>query len=278
MKNQIAATLLLLSSTYALAQVDPARADSLYILEVEDGQSPDKVLHAEPLYIDLIRDLGARKGEREWNLGFGLADNTSHDKYEALVEYEWAPIDRLGLEVEIPFSFHSPLSESSIDSIPGNKMESLKVATQWSFYVNERISTSMALGYIHEFELSDFRSYSEQFYTGNLYNPFLVIAKRWGTSFHTMIYTGPRFSQHFGQSDLHFSYEFHPSFHYMIPGTSNFLGLESNMYFADENHITLRPQMRLEIAHGFKVGIIAGIPVNRKEERFSTFLRLIWEP
>ncbi|GCC52860.1 hypothetical protein SanaruYs_30990 [Chryseotalea sanaruensis] len=42
-----------------------------------------KIDHAEPLYIDLIRDLGARKGEREWNVGLGMTDkfvtiNTSH--------------------------------------------------------------------------------------------------------------------------------------------------------------------------------------------------------
>lgn len=41
------------------------RLDSLYIDEVQDQRVPDKVLHAEPMYIDLIRDLGARKGERE---------------------------------------------------------------------------------------------------------------------------------------------------------------------------------------------------------------------
>ncbi len=39
--------------------------DSLYFYEVESKFHPKKVLHAEPLYIDLIRDLGARKGEKE---------------------------------------------------------------------------------------------------------------------------------------------------------------------------------------------------------------------
>ena len=43
---------------------------------------PDKVLHAEPLYIDLIRDLGARKGEKEWNFGYGLTDFNDFDEYE----------------------------------------------------------------------------------------------------------------------------------------------------------------------------------------------------
>ena len=61
-----------------------------------------KVLHAEPLYIDLIRDLGARKGEKEWNVGMGMTDRLSYDSYEFLVEYEWAPINRLGLEIEVP--------------------------------------------------------------------------------------------------------------------------------------------------------------------------------
>ena len=54
---------------------------------------PNKVTHAEPLYIDLIRDLGARKGEREWNVGLGLTDRSDYDEYITLVEYEWAPIE-----------------------------------------------------------------------------------------------------------------------------------------------------------------------------------------
>lgn len=36
--------------------------DSIYIAETESVKGKDKVLHAEPLFIDLIRDLGARKG------------------------------------------------------------------------------------------------------------------------------------------------------------------------------------------------------------------------
>ena len=50
----------------SLAQkVSDHEADSILIWKIEDSIEPDKVLHAEPLYIDLIRDLGARKGEKE---------------------------------------------------------------------------------------------------------------------------------------------------------------------------------------------------------------------
>lgn len=35
--------------------------------QAQQGRSiPDKVHHAEPLYNDLVRDLGARKGEKEF--------------------------------------------------------------------------------------------------------------------------------------------------------------------------------------------------------------------
>lgn len=91
------AVAIMLPAHFLLAQNNNQLQDSLYIQEVKESQAPAKVLHAEPLYIDLIRDLGARKGEKEWNLGFGLTDNLSFDSYEALVEYEWAPIDRLGM-------------------------------------------------------------------------------------------------------------------------------------------------------------------------------------
>ena len=61
-----------------------------------------------------------------------------------------------------------------------------------------------------------------------MYNPFLVIAKRWGTNFHTLIYTGPRIEQNFSTNKLHTLYDINTSFHYMIPGTRNFIGIEVN--------------------------------------------------
>jgi hypothetical protein len=53
--------------------------------EVEQARELAKALHAEPLYIDLIRGLGARKGEREWNVGL------TYDSYELLAEYKCPP-------------------------------------------------------------------------------------------------------------------------------------------------------------------------------------------
>jgi hypothetical protein len=278
-RKTLVSIMVLAYSIHSIAQITGLEKDSLYIQQVEDDREPYKVLHAEPLYIDLIRDLGARKGEKEWNLGLGLTDNLKFDSYEALIEYEWAPMDRLGLEVELPFTFYSPMNGSVRDSIPSNQLNSLKIAAQWSFFVSEPLALSMAVGYINEFELSDFNNFGQPVIRGNVYNPFLVVAKRWGNNFHSLIYTGPMMEQNFITHEFHTRYDINTSFHYMISGTRNFMGVEFNKTFGQGDFdMTIRPQMRLGIADNLLIGIVAGIPVSRENQRLSSFVRLIWEP
>ncbi|MFD2202973.1 HAEPLYID family protein [Shivajiella indica] len=256
--------------------------DSLFLLEFEesDTNQKPKVLHAEPLYIDLIRDLGARKGEKEWNLGMGMTDKRDYDEYEALLEYEWAPIDRLGFEIEVPVTLYTVRSNSSNNQErPSNRVESLKLATQWSFLVSEKAKTSLALGYIHEFEFVDINKIGQGSpFKGNIFNPFFVAAKRWGTNYHTLIYTGPRIEKEFSMNPK-FTYEIHTNFHYMITGTRNFIGLEINKeIYKGKLEAVLRPQMRVGLAENLMVGIVTGIPINRESESLSSFIRIIYEP
>lgn len=261
---------------------DKIQLDSTFLAEFEEikpKQKP-KVLHAEPLYIDLIRDLGARKGEKEWNLGAGMTDKRGFDEYEILVEYEWAPIDRLGFEVEVPVTLFSTRGELSPNlERPSNRVESLKLATQWSFLVSEKAKTSLALGYIHEFEFVDLNRLGRgDLFRGNVFNPFLIAAKRWGSNYHTLIYTGPRIVKEFNQKS-EFAYELHSNFHYMIPGTRNFIGLEFNKEFHQNEFIgVLRPQMRVGLAENLMVGIVTGIPVSGQDRSMSSFVRIIYEP
>jgi hypothetical protein len=255
-------------------------ADSVYIGEVETKSEPAKVLHAEPLYIDLIRDLGARKGEKEWNIGLGLTDNNDFDSYTALVEYEFAPVNRLGLELELPFTlYYRNNGKTPRDSIPENLLNSFKLAGQYTFLVSELHNTSLAIGYIHEFELTPFKSYKEKVWKGNAYNPFFVAAKRWGNNFHTLVYAGPYIIQHFKHGAYQTRWQINTNFHYMIPGTRNFIGMEYNKEVAGKNFdMTIRPQLRLSMADNLMIGIVAGVPIKRENERFSTFFRLIYEP
>lgn len=279
MKNRyFTAFMCLIFSINYSVQAQNDLKDSLYINEVENIKTPPKNLHAEPLFIDLIRDLGARKGEKEWNVGLGITDNKSYDSYTALVEYEFAPIDRLGLEVELPFSFYYPTEKES--KAPQSKLNSLKLAAQYTFLVSEKSKTSLAIGYIHEFEMNEFNNYAkESVFKGNIYNPFFVAAKRWGQNFHTLLYTGPMFEQHFHANSLATLWQINSNFHYMIDGTRNFIGIEFNKEVQSKDFdMTIRPQMRVGISENLLIGIVTGIPISRENERFSTFLRLIYEP
>lgn len=252
--------------------------DSLFILEFEERPGKPKLLHAEPLYIDLIRDLGARKGEDEWNIGFGMTDYSRYDLYTGLVEYEFAPIDRLGLEFELPFSFYYPINGYS-DSIPSSKLNSIKLAAQYTFLVHEPSKVSAALGYIHEFELNSFRYYKDQVFEGNLFNPFGIVAKRWGQNFHTLVYAGPMILRHRYSGHIDAYMNVNTNIHYMIPGTRNFIGVEFNKdFYQDDFDMIIRPQMRVGVSENLLIGIVTGIPIQRESERFSTFLRLIYEP
>lgn len=273
---------LVLCSISIFGQVTKQERDSIYISETEDqkGLSP-KVLHAEPLYIDLIRDLGARKGEREWNVGFGVNDNNDYEEYEALIEYEWAPVDRLGLEIELPFQFYyDRRGSSNANPLPQSRLEGLQFAAQYSFLVSPKYNLSMAGGYLHSFTMNAFNRYdSGSLFTGNKMSPFLVVAKRLGSNFHSLVYTGPVWERGFSGFENEFFYQIHTSFHYMITGTRNFIGLEINKIIVDGKlETTLRPQMRLGITDHLMIGIVTGIPIEANNDRFSTFFRLIYEP
>lgn len=288
LQKKLAFLLVLLFSLTIKAQEEPdstriinAQLDSIYIAEIEEVKGlKDKVLHAEPIFVDLIRDLGARKGEKEWNVGFGLTDKSRYDRYESLIEYEFAPIDRLGLEIEIPVTIIAANSKELKDSLPSNRIESLKLAAQWSFFVSDKLNTTLALGYINEFLFSDLNVIQQSpVFQGNLYNPFLIAAKRWGNNFHTLIYAGPHIEQSFRHNHVHINHHVNTNFHYMIPGTRNFIGIEINQVFEkNEVNTVLRPQMRVGLADNLLIGIVGGIPINKDYERLSSFIRIIYEP
>jgi hypothetical protein len=254
--------------------------DSIFIAEVEKAPGRPKVLHAEPLFTDLIRDLGARKGEKEWNVGLGMADRTYYNAYHGLVEYEFAPVNRLGVEFEIPFSVYLPSGVAQTDSIPENRIHSLKAALQYTFHVSERHSTSAAIGMIYERTLHSFTHLTRgQVFDGHLYQPFFVFAKRWGRNFHSLWYLGPHFFSS-PEKPIHVEkWQVHSNLHYMISGTRNFIGIEITKEYGPHPALVFRPQMRVGVTENLLVGIVSGIPVQvNGNERLSSFLRVIYEP
>jgi len=110
--------------------------------------------------------------------GYRTYGHTSFDEYEAFVEYEFAPINRLDFKIEVPFLIFSGQQGLSKDSVPANSIESLKLAAQWSFFLDKTSATSLAIGYLNELLVSDFDGFGDPLITGNAFNPFFVDAKR----------------------------------------------------------------------------------------------------
>lgn len=239
-----------------------------------------KVRHAEPLYIDLIRDLGARKGEKEWNAGWATENQEDYTGHTGFVEYEFSPVNRLGLEVEVPFEFYHLYAKTDEQSNKHrNRIEGIKTAAQYSFLVSEKHQLTLAAGYIHELRIHSFYTLerTHSLVKGHGFNPFFIAAKRLGRHYHTLLYTGPSWEVTRSEQTT-FSYQVNTSVHYMLASKS-FVGLELNEAFAHHQaEVIARPQVKLVMASNFAVGFATGIPLHAEEHGMSFLMRMIYEP
>lgn len=271
MKNTIVITLLIFVFFSANAQ---QAKDS-----VVPPAKPLKLSHAEPLYIDLICDLGARKGEKEVNVGFGVNDDKQYVSYTGFVEYEFAVANRLGLEVEVPFEIYQHNHQDV--ALPDNRIEGVKLAAQYTFMVSEKYQTSMAVGYIQEFEFSSFSGmeHNGRLFEGTLYNPIFIAAKRWTPNIHTLLYAGPVTEQFFETNTWETSLQVNANLHYVFHG-GYFVGVETNMEFSDEKpSFVFRPQFKASFSKKVSLGVLAGVPAsNHQHQGPSGMARLIWVP
>ncbi len=92
--------------------------------------------------------------------------------------------------IDLPKFHHQWLPDiiHTEENFPENSMEGLKLATQYTFLVSERFQTSLAIGYIQEFEMASFNSLRQkkEYLSGTLYNPIFVAARRWNNQLHTL--------------------------------------------------------------------------------------------
>lgn len=239
---------------------------------------PVKIVHAEPLYFDLARDLGARKGEKEVNIGVGFTGNKNYDQQFFLAEYEFAPVNRLGMEIELDFSCFRKTKEEGV--LPESGLECLKLSAQYSFWVSQEHNATLAVGYTQIVEVTGSRKNNRHSVVpGTIYSPFFVGAKRWGNQWHTLIYIYPQIEHHTDKTGYDITWNWNTSFLYTIPQTKNFVGVEWNKEMK-EGHLNmgLRPQMKMKLNDKMTLGIVTGFPCRKDDEKFSSFFRIIYEP
>jgi len=266
---------LLFTTLLAFTLATFANAQVIHLKPNDSLKRPVKVKHAEPLFIDLMRDLGARKGEAEFNIGYGIANYKNKKEQSAFVEYEWAVADRLGLEVEVPVSFTKTDLGQTI-----NKIDGIKLATQYTFLVNEKHQTSLAIGYMHEMEFVNQRQFIKEsaLFKGFLATPFFIAAKNFN-QISTLIYTGPEFEYNFKNRNTQTNWQLNASVHYMVPNSSHFIGIENNLRM-EKGYVeyVMRPQIKVGILHNLAIGIVSGIPIKSNEFQLDFLTRIIWEP
>lgn len=238
----------------------------------------DKVSHAEPLFFDLVRDLGARKGEKEINIGADFTKGARYNEQAYLIEYEFAPINRLGFEVEADVALFNKKGYYTSD-VPQNKWEGIRLSTQYSFFVSTKINTTLAVGYTQIMEFANFINYGKSdFLSGTTYNPYFIAAKRWGARFHTLIYISPLLQQDFESRSWSSKLQLNASVHYVFLRTNHFVGIEVNQEFSKgKMELMVRPQVKLKLTRKLAVGGVLGIPIHKTQAQFSTFLRVIYE-
>ncbi|MNT49976.1 hypothetical protein D3C72_1868650 [compost metagenome] len=182
------------------------------------------------------------------------------------MEYEFAPIDRLGLEAETDFAYSKSRMANGSSS---NQLERLRLSSQYSFYVSKKHATTLAIGYTQIFDFVD---------GGTGFNPFFIAAKNWHNNWHALIYTGPEFTYRYASSKMDLMWQVNTSFHYTIPQTDHFIGVEVNQEISSEGiQTTLHPQIKLGLNNKMAIGMAVGLPISGKEKVLSGFWRLIYQ-
>ncbi|MBX3102901.1 MAG: hypothetical protein KF690_10360 [Bacteroidetes bacterium] len=236
---------------------------ALWLPSAAIGQRTLKVKHAEPLYLDLVRDLGARRGEQEWNMGSTFRHAAAGLTLHPFLEYEWAPVNRLGAEIEVPLyaGVVNPQTEGT-----GLRLgvHSLKASLQWTVLVRQRGQLSAAMGYTQE-------NYGKQAIE---HRPCLVMAKRWGRRFHTLAYTAAITHT----LEPHWYGELNLAAYYTSPGRKLMWGTEFYRCFKGaESYTAIRPQVKMALGPRTALGVVYSICPQTAAQQ-SLFLRLIYEP
>jgi hypothetical protein len=187
----------------------------------ETKTEAEPLSHYMPMYLDMPAELNVHKGYKELNVGFGMANFRDFNGQRLMVEYDFAPINKLGFEIEVSFIFvqnKTPNTNTGVQDVvvpeEGGNVQSviaMRLGFNYTLQSFREIKTSISIGYFNEFESSPFVHFGKPLIEANIYNPFFSIAKVWGQRFHTLLYFGPAFRQSFTGEEAKTVYRFNPT-------------------------------------------------------------------
>ncbi|ACU62364.1 hypothetical protein Cpin_4931 [Chitinophaga pinensis DSM 2588] len=225
------------------------------------------IKHVEPLQVDLIQDLNARKGDRQLEIDFDIDLQQRYNAVSVELEYEHTFSQRLGMELAVPLSVYGPKSGYNAGAdLPHNKIEGLKLGLQYTFSTIQRARTTMALALIHESHFHSFTSMKKgsHLIKGYSETAAFVAARRWGKRIHTMLYTGPEWEVKPGTAlkpVLHGDI----SIHWQV-AKRQFIGVEYVYKSGKEAIPEIYPQLKMALTRHTDICLAAAIPAKRTQE------------
>lgn len=254
---------------------------SLSPLLAQDSESEPKLKHADPVYEDLITELGAKKGTNELNLNFGYRNfKQNHHLVLSQLEIEYAPIDNLGFEITLPYTayFTNPAADLQRRD---NRVEFLQWGSQYTFYSSLNQGLSLAISFQNTYgKDEDYEPENTNgFNVENIrYLPYLIAAKNWYDTWFLLFSGGSELNQDLSDNGVAFEHQLNTAFHYGFSENDHFVGIELNKSLEEGDfEMMIRPQLILEISDSFSLGSTIGIPLSIPETRWTAFLRLAYE-
>lgn len=190
----------------------------------------------EPLVFDLVRHLDAKKGEAEFNTLFIQEQSSRFSQLQYSPEFEYAPIDRLAFEVELPMR-------------PGLRVDGWKAAVQWTIgCVDKELFQHGIQGMVkREFETSSYQ-----------YTPMYIVASRFAKRWSTVLMFGAqltdgaheKLSSRF-MNNLSMFYDYNDQVELAVE--SNLEGLGStfeSLRITPQIHFELEDKLKLQFGFG----------------------------
>jgi hypothetical protein len=226
------------------AQAGPSEEANLelYLDEIDENTGTSGSVHSqipEPMVFDLVRPLGARKGELETNTLF-LKPLRRRTSLEWAPEIEYAFLDNHAIEFELPFDNWQP--------------EDLKLAYQAT------LGTKLDHRYIHGVQvMGRYHLHEKAVSVDKLYIGGYEFNKRWST----LVIGGLRATC--GHRKVSLTGLLNPSIFYACSESIR-LGMETNLELTrpKRNHYLFMPQLHWEAGKHYSIQVGCGI------ERYST--------
>lgn len=240
------------------------------------AQEANEAKFSQPLYLDLPGDLNVKKGYKELNSLKAFQSYKEYNYYRLSFEYAFAPLNNLGLEVEVPTNLYSKKEHTAEVE---NKIEAIRIGGMYSIPNINLKNTAVAVGFVNDFEFNSFEHFGKPLFEANALNPFIVLAKVWANRFSTLIYAGPNFHTTYDNNHTKTDLRINTTVGYRFGKKRNFVNIESNqIVYKGKWETILRPQVRLFLSNQWALGIGTTLPMQDNLEGAGGFVRIILNP